>query len=110
MEIVEGVKEHTFKFINYMTKVRFPNPKNPKKMSNKFFKEELLTAAVSGQGIIIEQILKEHKENPYTDIDVLLGDLECIGAEMLNEFQVNAGKIKQRLYKVEDYHNGVILK
>ncbi len=89
-----------------MVASRFPNPKNPLKIRGKFFRDELFTASASSYGIMLELIKKAHKENPYESIDEIIGDMEMIVVEVLNEFQVVAGNVKSKMYKVEDYQTG----
>jgi len=94
-----------------MSNHRFKNPKNPRKFSKAFYTDDLITVISSAQSMLIEIILKEHNETPYTDIDVLIGDLHIIGVEVLNNFQTKATNNKCKPYTVEDYlNNGKLLK
>lgn len=107
--VVKKITEENNKIINTMSFQRFPNPKNPRKIGRKWYKEEVMTVLATGQAMLIEKLLRNHGENPYNDVDELLGDLQIIGVEVLNQFNLKGGAKQVNRYAVEDMMSGGIL-
>jgi len=88
--------------INQLTAARFPNRKNPRKISSKWFSEEIMTVLATGQSMMVEKVINNHKDNPYESVDELIGDLQLIAKDVLNQFNMKGGVKRITQYSIED--------
>jgi len=100
------ITEENNAVINQLTWARFPNPKNPLKIKSKWYSEEIMTTLAIGQAVLVEKIINSHKDNPYESVDELIGDLQLVAKDVLNQFNMKGGVKRITQYDIEDFLTG----
>ena len=101
--ITDQVLSENKRFITSMVSSRVPKPKIKKKFGQSEYKEEMITALTSGQCGLIEIILKAHGKDPYLTAEEVLGDLQIVACEVMNNIKMTASNQRHRPYTVEDF-------
>jgi hypothetical protein len=95
---------HAKRFAKDLTRERFLEaPK--KKFNRRLYEEDLEGAWIAGFTTLCEMILKRHKEEPYDDVDIFLGDIHLLVTENFNYFsqKLAIGAQQHVRIKVEDF-------
>lgn len=88
-------------YAHYHTSTFYPRGCHTRKMSATTFKKETMLAHLVGRAFACQKIMDQHKANPYTSIDELLGDLQLELVNCLNDFKKSSGSIMKTV-KIED--------
>lgn len=78
-----------------------------KKLNKKVFRDDLSTLFMAGSSTVLATLIKEHRRKPYSDVEELIGDMQELAVETMNDFYKNysTGINRMKRITLEDMLN-----
>lgn len=101
--IQDDFKKELNRTSNFMLTRIFKHPTNPIKIKPVKYKNEVQIAYAYALCFLSEKLVNNYRDNEYENIEVLIGDLELIGVEMLNQIKKLANPASIEKFKLDDF-------
>lgn len=75
-----------------------------KKLNRKLYQDDLVTCYMAGASSVLAKIIKEHRANPYKEVDELIGEMQEVAVSTMNDFykKYSTGLNKFKRITLED--------